>query len=125
MQVCASDFATIGAPNTTCSTAQTVNVDNSCPNSTVAGGELLSAQFTKSNRETLTVGFGKEAEVVGTLRTNAGDPVAGATLCVKMQTLEVDAQASPVGTVHDRRQRQLLLQSSRRPQPRHRHRLPP
>ena len=99
VQVCASDFATIGAPNTTCSAAQTVNVDNSCANSTVAGGELLNAQFTKSNRETLTVGFGKEAEVVGTLRTNAGDPVGNATLCVKMQTLEVDAQASPVGTV--------------------------
>jgi hypothetical protein len=99
VQVCASDFATIGEPNTTCSAAQTVNVDNSCTNSPVAGGELLSAQFTKSNNETLTVGFGKEAEVVGTLRTNSGDPVAGATLCVKMQTLEVDAQASPVGTV--------------------------
>ncbi len=99
VQICASDFATIGEPNTTCSAAQTVNVDNSCADSPVAGGELLSAQFTKSNNETLTVGFGKEAEVVGTLRTNAGDPVAGATLCVKMQTLEVDAQASPVGTV--------------------------
>jgi hypothetical protein len=99
VQVCASDFSTLGDPNTTCLPAKTVNTDNSCANSTVAGGELLSAQFTKSNNETLTVGFGKEAEVVGTLRTNAGDPVAGATLCVKMQTLEVDAQASPVGTV--------------------------
>jgi hypothetical protein len=99
VQVCASDFATIGEPNTTCSAAQTVNVDNSCANSPVAGGELLSAQFTKSNRETLTVGFGKEAKVVGTLRTNSGDPVGGATLCVKMQTLGVDARASAVGTV--------------------------
>ncbi len=99
VQVCASDFATIGEPNTTCSAAQTVNVDNSCTNSAAAGGELLSAQFTKSNKETLTVGFGREAEVVGTLRTNSGDPVGGATLCVKMQTLGVDAQASAVGTV--------------------------
>jgi hypothetical protein len=99
VQVCASDFATIGEPNTTCSAAQTVNVDNSCTNSPVAGGELLSAQFTKSHRETLTVGFGKEAEVVGTLRTNSGDPVGGAALCVKMQTLGVDARASAVGTV--------------------------
>jgi hypothetical protein len=99
VQVCASDFATIGAPSTTCSAAQTVTVDNSCANSTVAGGELLSAQFTKSNRETLTVGFGREAEVVGTLRTNSGDPVGGATLCVKMQTLGVNARASTVGTI--------------------------
>ncbi|HEY4779398.1 MAG TPA: hypothetical protein VIH47_07390 [Solirubrobacterales bacterium] len=99
VQVCASDFSTLGDPNTTCLPAKTVNTDNSCANSTVTGGELLSAQFTKSNSETLTVGSGKEAEVVGTLRTNSGDPVAGATLCVKMQTLEVDAQASPVGTV--------------------------
>lgn len=99
VQVCASDFATIGEPNTTCSAAQTVNVDNSCANSAVAGGELLSAQFTKSNKETLTVGFGREAEVIGTLRTNSGGPVGGATLCVKMQTLGVDARASAVGTV--------------------------
>jgi hypothetical protein len=99
VQVCASDFATIGEPNTTCSASQSVEVDNSCAASPVSGGELLSAQFTKSNAETLTVGYGKEAEVAGQLATNAGDPVPGATLCVKAQTLGVDSQASTVGTV--------------------------
>ncbi len=58
VQVCASDLATIGNPNTSCE-SQSVEVDNSCVDSSVAGGEVLSAQFEKSEGETLTVGFGK------------------------------------------------------------------
>jgi hypothetical protein len=98
VQVCASDYASIGNPNTTCS-VQAVEVDNSCVDSSVSGGEVLSAQFARSERETLTVGYGKEADVIGQLRTNAGDPVPGATLCVKMQTLGTNAHPSDVGTV--------------------------
>lgn len=98
VQVCASDFATLGNPNATCTT-QGVDVDNSCVDSSVAGGEVLSAQFARSDRETLTVGFGKDANVIGRLRTDAGDPVAGATLCVKMQTLGIKSRPSNVGTV--------------------------
>lgn len=98
VQVCASDFATLSNPNTTCST-QTVNVDNSCTSSPVGGGEVLSAQFSESNSDTVTVGYGKVADVNGRLADNAGDPVPGATLCVKMQTLGVDARAATVGTV--------------------------
>ena len=99
VQVCASDFATLSNPNTTCSPAQTVDVDNSCTESPVSGGETLSAQFSASNSDTITVGYGKSAEVTGHLTDNAGDPVSGATLCVKMQALGVEPSASPVGTV--------------------------
>ncbi|HVV91179.1 MAG TPA: hypothetical protein VHB53_11840, partial [Solirubrobacterales bacterium] len=99
IQVCASDFATLGNPNTTCAPIQTVEVDNSCNESSVAGGEQLSAQFARSNSETQTVHFGREAEVVGTLENNAGEPVAGATLCVKMATLGTGAALADVGTV--------------------------
>ena len=99
VQVCASDFATLSNPNTTCSPAQTVNVDNSCTESPVGGGEVLSAQFSESNSDTITVGYGQGAKVTGQLTNNAGDPVSGATLCVKMQTLGVEPSASPVGTV--------------------------
>lgn len=98
VQVCASDFATLSDPNTTCST-QTVNVDNSCTSSPVGGGEVLSAQFSESNSDTVTVGYGKVADVNGRLADNAGEAVPGATLCVKMQTLGVDARAATVGTV--------------------------
>jgi len=99
VQICASDFSTLDEPNTTCSAAKTVNVDNSCAESQVSGGELLSAQFAESRNETVTVPYGKGAEVTGQLANNAGEPVAGAMLCVKMQTLGVEPGASPVGMV--------------------------
>jgi hypothetical protein len=97
--VCASDFATLGDPNTTCSQAQEVEVDDSCPESSVGGGEVLSAAFSADHGETTTKGYGKGAEVSGTLATNSGDPVPGATLCVKQATLGVDPAPSPVATV--------------------------
>ncbi|MGA8744594.1 MAG: hypothetical protein WB507_01870 [Solirubrobacterales bacterium] len=99
VQVCTSDFATLSDPNTTCSAARTITVDNSCAESQVSGGEVLDAQFTESRAETATVAYGKGAEVTGQLMTDAGDPVPGATLCVKMQTLGIEPSASPVGTV--------------------------
>ncbi len=37
--------------------------------------------------------------MTGSLRTDAGDPVRGATLCVKMATLGIDSSPSNVGTV--------------------------
>jgi hypothetical protein len=98
VSVCAADFATLGNPNTTCSPAQTIEVDNSCTESPVPGGEAISAQFARSEKETITVGFGKEAEVTGDLRDDAGDPIPGATICVKSQTLGVQPAAAPVGT---------------------------
>lgn len=97
--LCASDFATLSNPNTTCSAPQAVSVDNSCTGSAVGGGEALSAQFAESNAETVTVGYGRGAEVTGRLANEAGDPVSGATLCVKSQTLGLDPRALGVGTV--------------------------
>ncbi len=97
--VCGYDFSTLNEPNEGCSETQRLDVDNSCTPSAVEGGEVLSAQFSKSNRETLTVGYGHEADVVGQLSNDAGEPVPGATLCVKMQTLGIAAQAADVGTV--------------------------
>lgn len=99
VQVCASDFATLGNPNTTCSPAQTVSVDNSCTESPVSGGANLSAQFSGSNAETETVGYGATAEVSGELHDGAGDPVSGATICVKAQTLGTGEPSMPVSAV--------------------------
>lgn len=99
VQVCASDFATIDDPNTTCSAPQSVNVDNSCAESQVVGGETLSAQFSQSSSDSITVGYGRKAEIAGALTTDAGRPVAGATLCVQTQTLGVKASPVSAGTV--------------------------
>jgi hypothetical protein len=99
IQVCASDLATIGNPNTTCSTPVSVDVDNSCTESPVAGGAGLSAQFAKSNAETVTVGYGSEAEVSGSLEDGSGNPVPGATICLKSETIGLEPTAQPVGTV--------------------------
>lgn len=99
VEVCTSDFSTLSNPNTTCSPPQNVEVDNSCTASSVPGGEVLSAQFAGSDAETVTVPYNKSAEVTGQLSNNAGEPVPGATLCVKMQTLGVEPNASAVGTV--------------------------
>jgi len=99
VRVCASDFATMSDPNTTCSTPRNVVVDNSCSESGVPGGEVLSAQFERSNAEQVTVGYGRPAVVTGKLANNAGDPIRGARLCVKMATIGVDDRAASVGSV--------------------------
>jgi hypothetical protein len=99
VSVCASDFSTLGDPNTTCSTPQSIDVDDSCSESSVGGGQVLSADFTESHTETTTEAFGEGAEVSGTLASDSGDPVSGATLCVKLATPGVDPAPSPAGTV--------------------------
>ncbi len=99
VQVCAADFATLDTPNQTCSAPQSVDVDDSCTPSSVEGGELLSEQFAATDSETKTAAFGKGAEVVGHLADDAGDAIAGATLCVKLQTIGVQPSAEPAGTV--------------------------
>jgi hypothetical protein len=99
VQVCASDYASLGNPNTTCSAPAPITVDNSCTESPVPGGEALSAQFARTEKETITVGYGKGAEVTGELHDSAGDPIAGATICVKSQTLGLQKEPLPVSTV--------------------------
>jgi hypothetical protein len=97
--VCGYDLATLGEPNAGCSAPQSVSVDNSCTPSAVDGGEVLSAQFARSHQDAETVGYGKGAEVSGQLMTNAGDPVPGATLCIKASTLGTGSPPATVGTV--------------------------
>lgn len=98
VQVCASDFATIGEPNKTCSAPTSITVDDSCAESAVPGGQDLSADFAGNHKETRTVGFGKGAEVTGELSDGAGDAISGATICVEMQTQGSTAAPVPTGT---------------------------
>jgi hypothetical protein len=98
VQVCAVDFATIGEPNKTCSTATPITVDDSCADSPVPGGQNLSAVFAGNHKETRTVGYGKGAEVTGELSDGAGDAISGATICVLSQTQGSTAAPVPTGT---------------------------
>lgn len=85
VQVCASDFASTGAPNTTCSPSQTVDVDNSCSASPVAGGANLAAGFEGGGSEHVTLGFGDGTEIAGELTDQSGAPISGATICLESQ----------------------------------------
>jgi hypothetical protein len=98
VQVCASDFATTGPPNTTCSPVQTVEVNNSCTESPVAGGQVLGATFAHSGSEATVVPFGQAAEVSGTLADQAGDPIPGATICVQAQLQGEAGEPAPIAT---------------------------
>lgn len=97
--VCAYDYSTMNEPNSGCSTPMLVDVDNSCAASAVGGGEVLSADFAKSKAGTVTVGGGKGAELGGSLANDAGDPIRGATICLKSETLGIDNKAVTVGAV--------------------------
>jgi hypothetical protein len=99
VRVCASDFATVSDPNTTCSAPHTVEVDNSCAESAVPGGEVLGAEFDRSHTEEVTVGYGHGALVTGKLANNAGDPIRGARLCVRAATIGVGQRPADVATV--------------------------
>jgi hypothetical protein len=99
LQVCASDFATVGEPNKTCSEPKTVEVNNSCTDSPIGGGQVISAEFAKSNAESVTVPYGRGAEVRGQLANDAGDPISGATICVEAQTEGVPGEPAPIATV--------------------------
>jgi len=98
IQVCASDFATLSAPNTGCSAQQPVYVDNSCTESPVAGGNSLTASFAGSNKGEITVPFNHSAKVRGSLTNASGDAISGATVCVQAQTLGVKLPLVPVTT---------------------------
>jgi hypothetical protein len=97
IQVCASDFATTGEPNKTCSQPQTVEVDNSCTESAVAGGQVLNASLQGAG-EAETLPFEHQGEVTGELTDTAGDPIAGATICVQAQVAETGTAPQPIAT---------------------------
>ncbi len=98
VEVCASDFATIGEPNKTCSPPAAITVDDSCTESAVPGGQDLSADFAGNHKETRTTAFGKGAEVAGELSDGAGDAISGATVCVLTQRQGSTAPPTPTGT---------------------------
>jgi hypothetical protein len=76
VQVCASDFATVGPPNTACSPARTVEVNNSCTESAAVGGQNLSAG----------------------IQGVTGESVPGATICVQSQVQESGTEPQTVAT---------------------------
>jgi hypothetical protein len=99
VQACASDLATISAPNVSCSAATQVEVDNSCQGSQVTGGTQLSASFADTSDYSIQVRSDEGANVVGRLTDAHGAGVGGATLCVRERTMLPDASASPAGSV--------------------------
>jgi len=98
VRVCASDLSTEGSPNSVCSPVKTVSVNNTCVESEVPGGQVLSAGFAATNSETITTPYGQPAEVKGGLVNNAGDPIAGATICVQAQTEGDPGGPAPIAT---------------------------
>jgi hypothetical protein len=98
VQVCASDYSSLTEANRTCTSPQTVQVDDSCVESAVVGGQVISAQFARNHSEELTVPHGHPARVGGELADQAGDPIGGATICVEMQTQGSRTGPRTVGT---------------------------
>jgi hypothetical protein len=98
VQVCASDYSTLSDPNRTCGPAQEVQVDNSCVESPVAGGQSISAQFARTHKDQATLPAGSAANVVGELTDAGGDAISGATICVQSQTQGSPGGLQPVAT---------------------------
>jgi hypothetical protein len=98
VQVCTGDYSSLGEGNRTCSAATPAEVDDSCVESPVAGGEVLSAQFAATHTEEVTVPYRHTAKVVGELADNAGDPISGATICVETHTQGTRRGLRPVAT---------------------------
>ncbi|HJZ37612.1 MAG TPA: prophage tail fiber N-terminal domain-containing protein, partial [Solirubrobacterales bacterium] len=98
VQICASDFATTGSPNVSCSSPRTVEVNNACTESPVAGGADLSAGFAGAGSDDLTVKYGDTTEVEGGLTDQAGDPISGATICLESRPAGSSTVAQTVGT---------------------------
>jgi hypothetical protein len=86
VQVCASDFATRGEANRTCSEPQTVTTNNTCPGSPIPGGNALEANFVGSAKEALTISSDQTARLRGALTNSAAEPIAGATICLESRT---------------------------------------
>jgi hypothetical protein len=99
VEVCATDFSTLTEPNKSCSAPATVTVNNSCTESPVVGGQVISAQFAGTHDEQITVPYDHAAKVTGELADTAGDTIAGATICVQMQTEGSHRGLHPVAAV--------------------------
>jgi hypothetical protein len=97
VQVCAFDYSSLTEGNKTCSEPATVNVNNTCAESTVVGGQLITAQFASTHEGQITVSHDQAARVTGELSDSAGDTISGATVCVEVQT-EGTRRLRPVAT---------------------------
>jgi hypothetical protein len=97
VQACTADYGT--PANVACTARQVIKVDNSCEGSSVPGGADLTARFSRNDDGAITVRSHKSATVAGRLSDQSGDPVAGATLCVKEMTLAPGEALEGVGTV--------------------------
>ena len=84
LRVCAADHAAGSNINRGCA-SRTVRVDNLCPVSEL-GGARLAARFPGGSERT-RIRSGESAEVTGTLRDQAGEPLAGAEVCVASRPL--------------------------------------
>ena len=85
VSVCAQDFATLGAPNEGCASAE-VWVDNSCPEAGAAGAASVEAHLAGRGGESETVAFGTGTQIRGRVLGPGGAPVAGARVCIAAQT---------------------------------------
>ena len=85
VNVCASDYAQTGAPNSACASHE-VLVNNLCPGSSVAGGETITAGFAGNKLSKRTLSFHRKALIRGRLVDSGGQPVAGAQLCIQAHT---------------------------------------
>ena len=83
VQVCASDFATVGEPSKTCSQPQAVSIDDSCADSPVPGGEQIEANFAGTAKPSLTVSYGHSVRLRGSLTNSTDEGIAGATVCLE------------------------------------------
>lgn len=79
LSICGSDLALDGIPNSECASDR-VFVDDVCPESPVGSGSVLSAQFA-GGKNKIRVRSDRSVRLKGRLRTDAGDGVAGATVC--------------------------------------------
>jgi hypothetical protein len=73
-------------------------VNNTCAESPVAGGEVISAQFARSHTEEVTVPVHRAAKITGELADTAGDAISGATICLEAQTQGSRRGLRAVGT---------------------------
>ncbi len=80
--VCAADYARIGTPNSACETHE-VLIDNLCPGSPVGGGQTVTGAFAGNGKIERTLAFHRRALIHGRLRDGAGNPIAGAQVCIQ------------------------------------------
>jgi hypothetical protein len=83
ISACGSDLALDGVANEACASRE-VFVDDLCPSSRVGAGAKLRARFSPGKRKAV-VRSDQRARVRGTLTSDSGDGIGGATVCALTQ----------------------------------------